>query len=95
MALVSMMLSKKERKDTLSESPVAGEREKYPWGLRITLETEALKKLGLDPQTIKVGTKMIVDARAEVTGASVDKTDSGDRKRLELQIVKMDVSQAP
>ena len=89
-----MVLTKKERKST-SDAPVEiGEREKYPWGLRISLETAELKKLGLNPQEFKIGAKMIIDAEATISNISLDQNDDGNRKSMSLQIVKMDISES-
>jgi len=62
---------------------------KYPYGLCINLDTEALKKLGLD-QLPKPGKTMTLTARVVVKSASLDeRMDGKDNKRLELQIEAM------
>lgn len=62
---------------------------KYPYGLCIRLDTEALKKLGLD-QLPKPGKTMTLTARVVVKSASLDeRMDGKDHKSLELQIEAM------
>lgn len=62
---------------------------KYPYGLCINLESQALDKLGLESLP-KPGTKMQLTATVVVTSASLNQRQDGeDSKRLELQIEKM------
>ena len=79
MAKVSMRLTKKERKNTSDQPVDVSEREEYPWGLRITLDSPELKNLGIDPVNTKVCATMFVDAEAKVTSISFDQGMEGDR----------------
>lgn len=63
----------------------------YPYGLRICLTCDELKKLGLEADC-EIGEELEFRARATVT--SVTKTDSSDgpQARVELQICCMEVN---
>lgn len=89
--LKSMAYTKAEQKNRnnpkVCESPYSGD--KYPWGLRIDLNTEALKKLGVKTLP-KSGTKMVVTAEVDVVGSRYSERQNGDEDRsLELQITSM------
>jgi hypothetical protein len=70
--------------------------EKYPWGLRINLDNDALKKLGLKLSALTVGGTVDVTAKALVTSLSSDQnmenTDQKVRNRVELQITDLMVA---
>ncbi len=66
--------------------PIAMERQRYPYGLRIGLCDDELKKLGLDAD---VDEGDYLDIRAFATVMSVHK-EAGNC-RVELQIEKMSV----
>jgi hypothetical protein len=91
MKQVNMAYTKAELKERNSPKTRSLEYEgsKYPYGLCITLESQALDKLGLDTLP-KPGTKMQLAATVVVTSASLNQRQDGeDSKRLELQIEKM------
>lgn len=60
----------------------------YPWGLRISLETEQLKKLGLDVKDLPLGAMIHLHGMACVTSCSESESEYTDGKqcRVELQI---------
>lgn len=58
----------------------------YPYGTRITLEAETIKKLGIQ-KLPTVGGQLVFKAKARVIGVS----QSDDGKRIELQITDMDM----
>jgi hypothetical protein len=96
MALKSMAYSKAEQKERNSpsskvcESPYSGD--KYPYGLRLDLNKEALKKIDMKSLP-KPGTKMILTAEVEVVAArQSDRVDGDTDRSIELQIVKLDLS---
>lgn len=86
MTLKSMKLSKKDQKKRHDVSDVPDDQ--YPWGLRISLETEEVNKLGLE----NVGADDIVAivAKCEVTDIHRSEGKNGKRTSLTLQIVEMD-----
>ena len=60
-------------------------RDEYPWGLRITLNSDALKKLCIDLP--KVGDMMAMGGLAKVVGVSVRESENSDsHSQVDLQI---------
>lgn len=86
MKLCSMKLPPEKTKHKIEPAKVEAPR--YPWGLRLNLETEAIEKLGLE-KLPQVGTVVTVMAKAKVV--EVSQTDMQNRKsrRLELQITDL------
>jgi len=60
----------------------------YPYGLRITLNSEALKALGLD-RLPAVGSVMCIEADVKVIGARSNEETDGVENSVELQITDM------
>jgi len=93
MAMKSMKLSKAEKKETVEAKPYTGPE--YPYGLSISLDKEALDKLGIS-ELPEVGTKLTLEAKVDVTGVSESSSDSGkDYRTLTLQITDMELGEAP
>lgn len=90
--LTNMRRSKKERKASSHE--VAIEEPAIPYGLRITLDDESLKKLGFETLPA-VGDRMVVAAIGVVD--SVSEHDSTRRKNrdVSIELEKLDVSPVP
>lgn len=93
MEMKSMEISKEEMQKKMEEMQVApmdgSEGPKYPWGLKVCLDTESIAKLGLS-QLPDVGTKMKLMATVEVCEVGAyQKQDGKEEKRLELQITEM------
>lgn len=65
----------------------------YPYGLRITMETKTLAKLGIDVTDFSVGEDFSIVAICEVCEISQRETSSpeGTYDRMELQIKKLGV----
>lgn len=60
-------------------------RDDYPWGLRISLNGDALKKLGIDLP--KVGDMMTIGGMAKVCGVSTREAEGGESySNVDLQI---------
>jgi hypothetical protein len=86
--LHSMKLTKKEREPSEVKS-MAVDAPRYPYGLSINLDEDAIAKLDLDelPATDEV---MILVARVDVTGTSSNETTGGGKRRsITLQITEM------
>lgn len=85
--LVSMKISAAGRKQ-LAEPSMIGEKDgpRYPYGLSIELDDEALDKLGVKTLP-KVGSVQTLVARVEVTSVSSNQgPDKQKRERVSLQI---------
>ncbi|MCK0554658.1 hypothetical protein KFO32_16580 [Pantoea ananatis] len=68
-------------------------RDEYPWGLRITLNSDALKKLGIDLP--KVGDMMALGGLAKVVGVSVRESENSDsHSQVDLQITDMGIEKS-
>lgn len=85
--LIDMEMDDEDKYDFCA--PIACSKPDYPYGLRITLSDKELKKLGLSNPDI--GDMLDMRCFATVTSCSVEKTDDGDRCRVELQIEKIAV----
>lgn len=93
MPLVSMEQPKK-KESTDKPVEVSSYYEKYPYGLRITLNKEALKKLGLSSKDFSSGQTGTLEASYTVISTS-DRTsiEGGDNMSVELQITGLALSQ--
>lgn len=85
----------KSMKVVPAEKPLSTEQalvqgaEQYPYGLRITLSSEVLKKLQLS-EIPEVGEMMGLHAVVEVVGVNYDGVAAGSKQlRVELQITDM------
>jgi hypothetical protein len=76
-------------KRTLME-PAQPEPPQYPWGTRLTLDDEVLKKLGLD-KLPEVGAELVVYGMAKAVAVRSDATEHGGSRSVELQITDLSV----
>ena len=81
---VNMLLPKRK----VSDQPTVevAERERYPYGMSITLGTDALKKLGYSAQDFKVGGKVVVSAKATIESLRISENPKARNDSVELQI---------
>ena len=86
------MVSMKKSKEKLKEEkkPYDFPQDEYPYGLRICLDNESLKKLGVK-NTFAVGTVLKLEAVVEVSSASMRETESGPEFSMDLQITEMEL----
>jgi hypothetical protein len=85
--LVDLKRTKADQKAD-KPTPAGPADDPYPYGLRVSLGEDELKKLGVDLP--KVGTKMHLRAHAVVHSASQDERQGGKRnRRVELQIQRL------
>ena len=85
--MISMKLSAEESKQR-GETAMA-DRPKYPYGLSINLENEAIEKLGL-PALPAVGSTMLLYARVQVESVSERESKGEEKNRsIGLQITDM------
>lgn len=94
--LVSMKKSKAEvKKDS---KPMAMDNEQYPWGLQINLDSDDLKKLGID-KLPGVGDSMSFDIKCKVRSVSASEYEGSDKNQnVSMQITDMcveDMDEAP
>lgn len=92
MGLVNMKMSKEEAEE--QSSPSQTDAPRYPYGLEISLDDDALGKLGLG-DGLSVGDEVTIAAKAKVTRKSGYETLVGDAENsISLQITDMEVSGA-
>lgn len=90
MKLVSMKIAKTDRDAKTEPSSLATDAPAYPWGLSITLDDDALEKLGLSEDDFKVGAAMTLVAKVECTSISSNETRGSDpNKSVGLQITDL------
>lgn len=89
MKVASLELTKAEAKKESGPgvSPDA-EQPKYPWGTSMYLNDEALAKLGITEMP-DVGTTLVIQAVAKVTGTSEREYEGGSHRTLDIQFVEM------
>jgi hypothetical protein len=87
--LVDMKLTKKEAKD----NEVASESPRYPYGLKINLDDEELKKLGFDTLP-DVGDEFIVVGVGPVTSVHEREDQDGTDRSFSIQLEKLEVGPA-
>lgn len=93
MKLTSMKITAAEQKAREAEySKPMPEQDRYPYGLSISLENDAIEKLDLD-ELPAIGAKLELAATVEVTGASSHSTTGGGKRRsVSLQITALGLS---
>lgn len=81
---------KMDKSEAEAHMPTAvADSPEYPYGLRLELTEEAIGKLGLNSLP-KVGSKMAINARVEVSSASqYDSKEGGKRRSISLQITDL------
>jgi hypothetical protein len=86
-----MKLSKSEASETM---PVEAKQDApaYPYGLRLELNDETMKKLGLE-ELPDVGETMMLKAKVVVERVSQNDTKDGKRQDMSLQITEMELSE--
>jgi hypothetical protein len=87
--LVSMKLSKKDAK-AMTEPSTSMQRPAYPYGLSLSLDDEALKKLGVKVEDVEVGATMTLIAKVDVTAVSKNESEGQPaRENVSLQITDL------
>ncbi|TNV22121.1 hypothetical protein FH968_04400 [Buttiauxella sp. B2] len=74
------------------ESGKTQTRDDYPYGLCLYLDNETLEKLGAQPQ--KVGTEVMITARAVIKSTSEREREDGVYRSADLQITDMSIAPA-
>lgn len=90
--MISMKINSKEAYSLVSsEEAKSPDLPKYPYGLKICLDDESLKKLGFDSLP-KVGSEMMILAKVEVCSARTYETMAGGSDNgVDLQITDMEI----
>lgn len=93
MALKDLALTPEEAKDTMlgGIAPDAGDAPKYPYGLCLDLNDEALKKLGITALPA-IGSEMRITAVGKVTRISAYEEQDGAEQCLGIQLTAMDMT---
>lgn len=87
--LINMELSAAEAKQEVSPDT---DGPKYPWGLCLTLDNDALKKLNIDTLPV-IGSKLRLIAEVEVSGVrAYSSQQSESDTSMDLQITDMSLS---
>jgi hypothetical protein len=89
----SMKLTKSESTDEAMPVEANHDAPAYPYGLRLELNDESMKKLGLE-ELPEVGETMMLTAKVVVERVSQNDTkDGGKRQDMSLQITDMEISE--
>ena len=91
--LRSMRLSK--AKKTEQTQPALSHSPEYPYGLRLSLDQDALKKLGISSLP-KAGSTVTLHAKAFVASVSQSEQDGSTPQRsMEVQITDLELAPSP
>lgn len=90
MAMQDLKITKKEAKEASKPIGTYEDQERYPYGLRLDLNDDTLKKLGIT-KLPAVGTVLMFEAKAKVIGSRQSATESSDNRSIELQITHLDL----
>lgn len=91
MSFVNMKLSKKKGGTDTLEAAVPSSGPNYPWGTRLSLDKEAIAKLGIDINKIKVGEKVTASMKMEVFSVRQEEGKEYNSEAIELQITDIDL----
>ena len=94
MALTDMKRPKPKKEDAVQGlMPAEVGYDRYPYGLRLTLDTQELEKLGLKASDFKVGQSITINAQGSITSISSYETTgkNGDSQNVGIQIEKLDL----
>jgi hypothetical protein len=87
----SLAFSKAEQKERNSPKTCTPyEGDKYPYGLRLDLNSDVMKKLDVSSLP-KTGGEVTIRAKAKVVSTSINDRDGKQEKRMELQIIAMEI----
>lgn len=85
MKMTSMKMEPKKGDKAEAACCSMEQEEKYPWGLRLNLGDEELKKLGIK-ELPKVGQSLTLTATVKVVGVRSNESQEGENRNVELQI---------
>ena len=90
--MTDMKRSNAEKKAV--ETNVMEKGPEYPYGLKVHLDHEGMKKCGIDEMP-EVGGEVHMRAKAHVVSARSEKRDGGEERHLELQITHLGIHHKP
>ena len=85
------MKKKEEPKNTLPE-PCCESEDSYPYGLRINLNKDSLKALGLSVGQFNIGESVTLTCKADVIQVRAEKRRYDESENVELQITDLGFS---
>lgn len=91
--LVDMTLTAADARK-MTEPSIAADAPRYPWGLSISIDGDALERLGIEDLP-EVGESLQLRALVEVTSTSINESQTEQRRSLGLQITAMCLEPAP
>lgn len=74
--------------DVRSQDVCSPSQQEYPYGLKLYIDNESLKKLGIE-ELPEVGSEVAIKAVAVVCGTTQNENKDGVYKSLDVQIVKL------
>ena len=83
-----------KRKIKEMEQPVeikSSSKESYPYGLRVSLEKEELKKLGIKLTDYNVGDKVDLLSNATITSISSNESEGHESNRIGFELREMNL----
>ena len=99
MGMINMERPKPQSMETKLAEPVSDDSyyERYPWGLRLTLNNEDLNKLGIKINDYNVNSEIKIEAKAIITQVSSRQSSDGlnstnSDNSLELQITDLSIN---
>jgi hypothetical protein len=91
MALTNMKIKKKKVRNEAMALPDEN-RERYPYGLEVSLNDESLRKLGLDVKDYDVKENLKLVCKAKITRLSSNENLEGEDNHMSLQITDLSVT---
>lgn len=90
-SLISLARTPREKQDMVSKEPRAEDIDDYAWGLSVTLDDAAIRKLGLGSKDLKAGDELVVAGQTMVVNTSIEMENGIPKKTLTIQFQKMAV----
>jgi len=87
--LKNMENSPKDKKKAIEVEPCP--QPDFPYGLRIELNKDSLKKLGLKVSDFEIASEVCLVAKAEVCGISSNKRSNYESESVSLQICELSI----
>src|SRR3990167_3559438 len=91
MKMVSMKMSKSLKNESMALTVAGGPEQEYPYGLTLSLNTDSLKKLGMD-ELPAVGAGCIVHGLGKVTRVGESASENDKDQNVEIQITRLSIT---